>query len=132
MTDILPTILMAALCAMIGGAIGYASRNPKRTEERSSLHTTRYPVDAPPVPVPTQEEPRRFCSAYALYVLLDDHRYDIYRWEDIAQIHLDSNGGRLFLRLHSGEEHNYTEWCNYGITTISDVIKKLNEDIEKD
>lgn len=109
MTDILPTILMAVLCAMVGGAIcfhiGYATRNPKRKGEHS--------------------------SGYALYVLLYGKRYNIYRWDDVQCIHLDSKEETLFIRLHSGEELHTTEWCSYGITSICDVIKELNEELDK-
>lgn len=135
MNELFPTVLMAFLCAMIGGVIGfhvgYATRNPKRKEEYRPLHATHYPVDAPPIQAPTQDESRRFCSAYALYVLLYGKRYNIYRWDDVQCIHFDQEGF-LFIRLHSGEELRYTEWRSYGITTICDVIKELNEDIEED
>lgn len=125
MTDILPIIIMTVLCAMIGVVIGfhigYATRNPKRKEEHSSLHTTRYPVDAPPVPAPTQDDPQPACQQYAIVVELVERRNDIYSWNAVEKVYVDIDNHNLIIRLNNGHEHKYSDAICANLRPVTDL-----------
>lgn len=142
MTEILPIIISAACTALLGGVIGfhigYATRNPKRKEEHSSLHTTRYPVDAPPVPTPLKEEPQPACQQYVLCVDLKHGVDEQFAWDTIEKIYTNRPDNILVIRLRNGVEHTYTNAIKYRVypaTGVEDWMyweeyKKENEEEE--
>lgn len=129
MANILPIIISAACTALLGGVIGfhigYATRNPKRKEEHSSLHTTRYPVDAPPVPTPLKEEPQSACQQYVLCVYLKHGVDEQFAWDAVEKVYTNQQEGILVVRLRNGEEHTYTDARKYKVfpvTSVEDVM----------
>lgn len=125
MTEILPIIIAAACTALLGGVIGfhigYATRNPKRKEEHSPLHTTRYPVDAPPVPAPTKDESMPACTQYAIVVELVERRNDIYSWDAVEKVYVDIDNHNLIIRLNNGREHKYSDAICANLRPVADL-----------
>lgn len=121
MTEILPTIIIAALFAMIGVVIGfhigYATRNPKKG---GHVCSGSY------MPAPPLQDAKPACTQYALVVCLKSGVYDTFAWDAVEKVYTNQQDGILVVRLRNGEEHTYTDARKYKVfpvTSVEDVMR---------
>lgn len=113
----LPTILIAALFAMIGGVIGfhigYATRHPKKDGHVCSGSD----MPAPPPQVETVPP----CQQYVLCVYLKHGVDEQFAWDTIEKIYTNRPGNILVIRMRNGVEHTYTNAIKYRVYPATGV-----------